>query len=299
MSAANTAGNNFPLGLIGANIMKSLAPAMHEAALQAAGLGGAYRLMDLERLPGSDLPGLLRQVRADGYAGVNITYPCKEQVIELLDGVSAEARQVGAVNTVIFGEGGRTSGHNTDRIGFRLGFEETFGGDAARDRKVVLVGAGGAGRAVAFALMDLAAAELLVHDIDAERARRLTGDIARHYGAGHARPIVDVAAAMSQADIVVNATPIGMLGISGNPIPVEGLRARHLAADVIYTPLETEFIRAARSCGARVMTGAGMCVHQAVAAFRLFTGREADTELMRRTFLQALAARDAALSPAA
>src|SRR5262245_41026922 len=133
------------LGLIGANIQGSLSPALHEDACAAVGLVGHYHLMDLDLLPGRRLDDLIAAARAAGFAGVNVTYPCKEAVIPLLDAVTDEAREIGAVNTVTFDRDGRATGHNTDRIGFRESFAETFGGLAGKP--VVLVGAGGAGRA--------------------------------------------------------------------------------------------------------------------------------------------------------
>lgn len=134
------------VGLIGSNIQKSLSPVLYEDACAQAGLRGPYHLMDLDLLPGRTLEGLIHAVCTAGFAGTNVTYPCKEAVLPLLDEVSPEARQIGAVNTVTVDGAGRACGHNTDRVGFRRVFEETFGGDAARGRTVLLVGAGGAGR---------------------------------------------------------------------------------------------------------------------------------------------------------
>ena len=134
------------LGLIGANIQKSLSPALQEDACAAPACDGHYHLMDLDTLPGRSLEDLLDAVRAAGFAGVNVTYPCKEAVLPLLDEVSAEAREIGAVNTVTIDREGRTSGYNTDRIGFRRAFEDAFGRDAVEGKTALLIGAGGAGR---------------------------------------------------------------------------------------------------------------------------------------------------------
>ncbi len=281
------------LGLIGANIQGSLAPALHEDACAAAGIRGHYHLMDLDALPGRALAGLLGAARSAGFAGVNVTYPCKEAVLPLLDEVSAEARQIGAVNTVTIAADGKTAGYNTDRSGFRLSFEETLGRGAIAGKTAVLVGAGGAGRAVGFALVDLGAARLLVFDIDGKRAAALVADLARHPGAGRAAAIADVAPALAEAAGVVNATPIGMTGFPGIPVPLDAIRAGHFVADVVYTPLETALLKGARERGARVLDGGGMCVHQAAESFRLFTGRAADTERMKRVFADAVSKRDA------
>jgi len=158
----------------------------------------------------------------------------------------------------------------------------------------VLVGAGGAGSAVAFALLDLGVATIVLHDRDHGRASALRDTLIAGHGPARCRLAGDLESEIAAADGVINATPMGMLGFPGNPVPVAALRATHWCADVIYTPIETEFIRAAAAKGARVLTGGGMCVHQAAAAFRLFTGIEPDVARMRRTFAAALAARDRA-----
>ena len=289
-------GRRVLVGLIGANIMKSLSPALHADAFVAAGIDGYYHLMDIDHLPGRQLPQLLDAVRTAGFSGTNVTFPFKQDVLALLDEVDREAAQIGAVNTVTIARDGRMTGYNTDRRGFRRSFEEGLGRASAEGATVVLVGAGGAGRAVAFALMDLGAATVVLYDKDDTRARTLMDDLARHYGASRCRLSTGLEREIAAADGVVNATPIGMHGFSGNPVPVSALRARQWAADVIYTPIETAFIKAAVAKGARVLTGAGMCVHQAAESFRLFTGIEPDVARMQRTFAEALAARDAVMA---
>lgn len=292
-----TAGR-FLVGLIGANILKSLSPALHEDAFAAAGLRGHYHLMDLDALPGRRLEDLLGGARLLGFAGVNITYPCKEAVLPLLDEVSAEARQIGAVNTVTIAPEGRLTGHNTDRIGFARSFAEELGADAVRGRRAVLVGAGGAGRAVAFALHDLGAAQVLVHDRELRRAAALVADLIAHLGAPRCQLLENLEQAPADIAGFVNATPTGMHGMPGLPLPPALLAPHHWVADVIYTPLETELIRLARGRGCRVLPGGGMCVHQAAEAFRLFTGRAADTDRMHRLFAELVQVRDAALAAA-
>jgi len=284
------------IGLIGANIQGSLSPALHEDAFAAAGITGHYHLMDLDRLPGRRLDDLLSAARTAGFAGVNITYPCKAAALALVDALSPEAREIGAINTVTFDRHGRTTGHNTDRIGFRNSFEETLGRPAVEGKTALLLGAGGAGRAAAFAMLDLGAACLLVHDKDSARAEDLAASLVTQFKRSCSRAVGDVVAALPQVAGVVNATPVGMLGMPGSPLPVEQVRSRHWVVDVIYTPLETELIRAARENGARVLGGAGMCVHQAAEAFRLFTGVVPDIARMRRTFMIAASVRDRTLA---
>jgi shikimate dehydrogenase len=212
----------------------------------------------------------------------------------LLDEVSADARQIGAVNTVTIDRDGTTRGYNTDRIGFRRSFEEKFGRDAVSGKTAILVGAGGAGRAVAFALCDLGVAILLVNDKNATQATGLAAALAAHFGPGRCRVETDPVSALATAAGMVNATPVGMTGFPGLPIATSAIQAHHWVADVIYTPLETDLLKAARAKGARVMGGAGMCVHQAVEAFRLFTGFTPDVERMHTAFAKAAVLRDRA-----
>lgn len=274
------------VGLIGANIGQSLSPALHEDAFAAIGIVGHYHLMDVDTLPGRTLPDLLAAARTAGFAGVNVTFPFKEAVIPLLDAVSPEARQIGAVNTVVIDPAGRTTGHNTDRSGFRSAFLEAFGPDAARGRSVLQLGAGGAGRAVAFALRDLGVARLGIYDRDRQRAHNLCADL----GEGCEVLATPESVAPAAAGIV-NATPIGMTGHPGLPMTPALVQPGQFVADVIYTPLETDFLKQARARGARTMGGAGMCVHQAVDAFRHFTGETPDIARLKRAFAAAAARR--------
>jgi quinate/shikimate dehydrogenase (NAD+) len=284
----------FLIGLIGANIMKSLSPALHAEAFAAAGIEGYYHMMDVDVLPGRKLPQLLAAVKTAGFCGTNVTFPFKQEVLALLDEVDREAAQIGAVNAVTIAPDGCTKGYNMDRRGFRRSFEEGLGQASAEAATVVLIGAGGAGRAVAFALMDLGVARVVVHDRDAKQAAALLHDLSKHYGSSRCRPAENLERDIAEADGIVNATPVGMLGFPGNPVPVSALHGEHWAADVIYTPIETAFITAAAAKGARILTGGGMCVHQAAETFGLFVGIEPDVKHMHRTFARALAARDAA-----
>lgn len=284
------------VGLLGANIGKSLAPALHEDAAAAAGIVGHYHLMDVDGPRPRTLPELVAAVRTAGFAGVNVTYPFKEAVIPLLDEVSPEAAGIGAVNTVVFDAAGRSTGYNTDCSGFRAAFIEAFGADAVRGKSMLQLGAGGAGRAVAFALRDLGVSSLRLYDRDRQRARALCADL------GGSCEVLEapepVAASVAG---IVNATPVGMLGHPGLPMSPDLVQPHQLVADVIYTPLETAFLKAAKARGARTMGGAGMCVHQAVRAFELFAGRTPDLARLKRTFREACARRgiDGETGPAA
>jgi shikimate dehydrogenase len=279
------------MGLIGANIMGSLSPALFAEAFEAAGIDGFYHLMDVDRLPGRTLPQLLDAIKAAGFAGANITYPFKQDIVPLLDVLDPTAMQTGAINTVLIAPDGHTTGYNFDRPGWRNSFAESFGRESAKGARVVQIGAGGAGHAVAFALMDLGVAQLVIHDLDHARANALCGSLATHFGA-RCRVAGDLERDIADADGIVNATQIGMRGFPGNPVPVSALNASHWCADVIYTPIETEFLKAAAAKGARVLNGAGMCVHTAVEAFRLFSGIVPDVARLHATFARALVERD-------
>jgi quinate/shikimate dehydrogenase (NAD+) len=284
------------LGLIGANIVGSLSPRLFSEAFAAADIDGFYHLMDVDCLRERRLPQLLEAIKAAGFAGTNITYPFKQDILPLLDSVDPEAAQTGAINTVAIAPDGRTTGYNFDRRGWRLSFEERFGSAGAQGATVVLVGAGGAGHAVAFALMDLGVGCLVVHDRDATRANALCSGLTKYFGASRCRMASDLEHEIAAADGVVNATQIGMRGFPGNPVPVSAIKPSHWAADVIYTPVDTEFIRAATAKGARVMSGDGMCVHQAVEAFRLFTGTTPDVARLHRAFAAGYQAREAVIA---
>jgi len=277
--AAAEPGPAVLVGLIGAGIQASRTPAMHEREGAAQGLRYVYRLIDLEKLglAADALPDLLTAAKRFGFSGLNITHPCKQAVIPLLDDLTDDARALGAVNTVEF-ENGRSMGHNTDWWGFAESFKRDLA-DVRRDR-VVQFGAGGAGSAVAHALLTLGVRELAVVDTAHERAERLAAELCQRVGDGRAGAAATADAVVPDADGIVNATPLGMTKYPGLPLPVEFLRPQLWVADIVYFPLETELLRRARALGCRTLSGAGMAVFQAVGAYRLFTGRAPDVERM-------------------
>lgn len=270
-------------GLIGAGIQASRTPALHEREGDAQGLRYLYRLIDLDAL-GLDagaLPELLASAERMGYTGLNITFPCKQAVIPLLHELSAEARGIGAVNTVVLREGKRI-GHNTDCLGFAEGFRRNLS-DAPRER-VVQLGAGGAGAAVAHALLSEGVRQLTIFEVDAARAQALVDNLNAHFGGQRARVGHDLASAVAEADGLVNTTPVGMAKLPGAPLPLELLHPRLWVAEIIYFPLETELLRHARRLGCRTLDGGNMAVFQAVKAFELFSGVRADAQRMLTHF---------------
>lgn len=271
------------LGLIGTGIGASRTPALHEAEAAAQGLRCLYQLIDMDVLGlGVDaLPELLTAAERMGFAGLNITHPYKQRVLPLLHELSEDARALGAVNTVVLRDG-RRIGHNTDWYGFAENFRRGLP-DVARDR-VVQLGAGGAGAAVAHAAMMVGVRELTIIDIDRARAAAVAAGLCDRFGAGRARAGADVAAAVAAADGVINTTPMGMAAHPGLPLPAALLRPALWVAEIVYFPMETELLRVARGLGCRTLDGGGMAVFQAVEAFRLFTGLTPDAERMRRHF---------------
>ena len=278
--------DRYLVGLIGAGIATSLSPALHEREADRHGVRYLYQVIDLDSVPPADrdIGGLVAAARRFGFRGLNITHPSKQDVVKYLDDLAPEAAELGAVNTVVFRDG-RSTGHNTDRYGFATGLARALPG-VALDH-VVLLGAGGAGLAVASALAGAGTRRLSVADVDPERAGRLTRMLAaRHTVTVEPIPPELVPARLAEADGLVNATPIGMEGHPGMPIGADHLRAGLWVADVIYRPLDTPLIRAARQRGCRVADGGGMVVHQAAASFRHFTGLTPDEGRMHADFLE-------------
>ena len=261
---------------------------MHEREAAEHGLRYLYKLIDLERLKlGVEaLPELLTAAERMGFAGLNITHPCKQSIIPLLTELSDDARAIGAVNTVVLGEG-RRIGHNTDWWGFAESFRRGLPGAALGH--AVQLGAGGAGAAVAHAALTLGIEQLTVFDLDAGRAAQLVASLAVRFGTGRAVAGTDLEGtglrdAVANADGLIHATPTGMANYPGQPLPVAFLHPRLWVADIVYFPLETELLRSARHIGCRTLDGGGMAVFQAVGALRLFTGIAPDAGRMLRHF---------------
>jgi len=271
------------VGLVGNGIQKSRTPAMHEAEGAAQGLRYVYRLHDTAMMEPEVPPlgDIIKTAEACGYAGLNITYPYKVEVIDHLDELSEAATAVGAVNTVVFHDG-RRSGHNTDLWGFAENFRRNMAGVAREN--ALLIGAGGAGAAVAHALVGCGAAKILIADTNKAKAEALAEAVRAKHGAERAEAVNDLAEAAARADGLVNASPVGMAQLPGMPIDAAMLRADMWVADIVYIPLETELLRIARTHGCRTLSGAGMAVFQAVRAFELFTGLAPDVARMEAAF---------------
>jgi shikimate dehydrogenase len=266
--------DRYEVGLIGAGIGASLSPALHEREAREQGLRYRYRLIEIED---ADVGARLEQARRDGLVGVNVTHPVKQAVVPYLDALSDDATALQAVNTVVF-DGERATGHNTDTTGFGESFARGLP-DVALDR-VVLLGAGGAGTAVAYAALRLGVERLAIVDVDDERAQACVDQL------GADRAPVGTLDDREDADGLIHAPPTGMEVHPGLPLDEDRLRPDLWVAEVVYRPLETELLRTARALGCRTLDGGGMAVFQAADAFALFTGIEPDRARMLRHFAE-------------
>lgn len=277
-------GHAYAMGLIGDGVLPSLTPPLQMAEARAHGLTLVYRPLALDALglTVGALPEMLDWAERLGFDALNITHPCKIAVIPLLDRLEPIAASVGAVNTVRFTAEGRV-GYNTDTTGFERAMREGLPG--APVGRVVQVGAGGAGSAVADALLRLGAGELTIIDVDTARATALAEELAARHGAQvRGNGPGDLPDVLARADGVVQCTPIGMHQHPGLPFDPELLLPTQWVADIVYRPLDTALLTAARERGCRTLPGGRMAVGQAADTFRLVTGREPDVERMHQQF---------------
>lgn len=257
---------HFLTGLIGAPIARSASPAMHEQAAAALNVHCRYWLIEVAGAGRDELRALLDDVKRLGFAGVNVTFPYKEAVLDLLDELSTTAAAVGAVNAVVVRDG-RLIGHNTDTTGFARAAADLVAGSHCG--VVALIGAGGAGKAIAFALASLGVSGIRIFDTDRAKADRLA---ARLRATGGVVVTGSVEDALCGAAGLVNATPVGMLPNRDTPVASALLHDGLWVADAVYSPLWTPFLIAAKAKGARIMTGRDLAIYQAADAFELFTG---------------------------
>ncbi len=270
------------VGLVGKGIQKSRTPALHIAEGTAQGLAYDYKLLDVDLMPHKPaLAEIIAEAEQLGFAGLNITYPFKIEAVGLLDEVSDAVATVGAANTIVL-RGGQRFGHNTDLWGFAENFRQNMN-DVPR-ANVLLLGAGGAGAAVAHALIECGVEKLWIADKDQSKAEYLASNVSECHGEGRAAPVQDIARTAAICDGLVNATPVGMASLPGLPIAEDLIRSEMWVSDIVYFPLETELLRVARSKGCRTLSGAGMAIFQAVRAFELFTGIKPNVARMEATF---------------
>ena len=271
-------------GLVGRSILASRSPWLHEQEAKAQGLELSYELFDFTArgLEDGEVGPLLHRLAGEGFSGINVTFPFKQAVIALLDELAESAAMVGAVNAVEMREG-RLIGHNTDMTGFRTSLD--LGLPDRKQDRVLQLGAGGAGSAVANALLSLGTGHLEIADMDKNRAAALAAKLANRLGQARVSALDLASIDTAGIDGIVNTTPMGMAANPASAIAPELIEPRHWVADIVYFPLETEMLRIARTKGCQVLDGSGMVVGQAALAFEIFTGHKADTARMHRIFL--------------
>ena len=282
------ANRTLQVGLVGAGIQHSSSPSMHVDEGKALGLPISYELLDFDLIQGgaAGLAAVLDDAERRGFCGLNVTYPSKQVVIPLLNELAPEARALHSVNTVLFRDGKRI-GHNTDWWGFAESFKREMS-DASTDG-VVLVGAGGAGAAVGYAMLKLGTRALTVHDSDRSRAESLVERMSELFPDRRIHVCGELPSALANANGLVHATPTGMRKYPGIPVPAESLRPPLWVAEIVYVPLLTELLVTARKHGCRTLDGGGMAVFQAAMAFELFFAVEPDIACMQRRFHSRLA----------
>lgn len=265
------------LGLIGDNIAASQAPKLHRLAGAQFGADVTYDLLIPED-HGLPLADLIPWARSSGYAGLNITYPYKELAIQFVDDLDPRAAMVGAVNTLVF-RSDATVGFNTDMTGAKEAFSSA--NFSVSDGPVTIIGAGGAGRAIAWALLDLGVPELRVVDKDDARAASLCAHLCCTFPSSKALPFSNAVEATKGAAGLVNCTPVGMVGHEGTPLPQIAMAGAHWAFDAVYTPANTTFLRDAKQSGLAVLSGVELFFCQGVHAWSHFDGRDLDQAKLR------------------
>jgi shikimate dehydrogenase len=274
--------------LLGYPVGHSMSAVMHNAAFRELGLDYRY---ELKSVPPDELGALVAsELRGTDFAGASVTIPHKLAIIEHLDGVDPSALRIGAVNTIV-NEDGQLKGYNTDGIGALMGITETYGN--IEEARVVMVGAGGAARAVGYHL-STGVRELTIANRTLERAEELTTSLSANpecRATVRSIPLKRdiIRAAIEEADILVNATPLGMHPKTDDtPVQKEMLHPGLLVFDLVYNPIKTRLLREAEEAGAAILPGVNMLVYQGVAAFKMWTGEDPPVETMKAAVVKAL-----------
>lgn len=275
------------LGIIGCPVGHSLSPLMHNEALRHWGIAGCY--VPFEVKPG-DIPAAVQGLMALGVGGVNVTIPHKQAVVEHLDELDPVAKAMGAVNTIKF-NGSRAVGYNTDGAGFVTSLKEDAG-QKVNGKKVLLIGAGGAARGLAVKLAMEGVSELFVVNRTPQKGEALVRHLeaSLSYSSAEFVPLKTetVRELLPRVEIVINATSVGMGGGTELPISPEGIDGRHLVCDIVYTPLETLFLKECRQRGARTLDGLGMLIYQGDLAFQIWTGKRFPAVRIRNILVERL-----------
>ena len=278
------------LAIFGYPLGHTLSPVMHNAAAQALDL--PYRFQAYEVHP-DRYEEAVRGAAAMGFAGFCVTIPHKVATFRLVDKLSEDARLMGAVNMVTFEEGGRLKGHNTDGAGWLRSLEEETG-VSPQGKRCLLLGAGGAARAIAIKLAQTGAAHVEIRNRTAEKASSLADEVNSHFPKVeiHGGGLDDLESGARGRDIIVNTTSLGMTGDKEREaaccLPEEFIPPESICADAVYNPLDTPFLKAARRRGARAVSGVGWLLHQGALGWELWTGTQMPVEHVREKMLEAL-----------
>lgn len=272
-------------GLLGYPIKHSLSPVMHNAAFKALGIVVEYELF--EKRP-EELRDFFRELKKGLISGVNVTIPYKEKVLRYLDELSQEAELIGAVNTILVKEK-RLIGYNTDGEGFITSLREEAGIDP-QGKRIVIIGAGGASRAISIQLAKEKARRISLTDIVLNKARDLASCLKKNFPEGEATAVREegLEKEIREADILINATPVGMRPDDPSPIDPKFLHPHLLVYDLIYNPPKTRLLSQAERIGAKTLNGMGMLLYQGALAFTIWTGKEAPLKAMRVALKKAL-----------
>jgi shikimate dehydrogenase len=269
-------GKTSIFGIFGHPVEHSFSPGMHNSAFAAIGLDGCYVPFAVHP---DDLGYAVKAIVPLGLCGLNITIPHKEKVIPLLDDLTDDARLIGAVNTIEVRDK-KLIGHNTDGKGFLRSLREETG-FRPKGKTFLMVGSGGAARAVCFELALAGAGDILLHDIDRDKAGKLAHDIR---SATATRVTVADASSLRtlapDADCLINATPLGLKKSDPLPLSRQLMRKGQLVCDLVYNPPDTRLLRTARLQGAKTLRGIGMLLYQGVIAFEIWTGKKAPVSVM-------------------
>lgn len=252
-------------GIIGHPVSHSLSPLLHEYWIKKYGLKAEYLYLDTEE---ENLGNRIGELRTSGFVGANITVPYKEKVMKHLDEISDEAKKIGAVNTILVKEG-RLFGINTDTEGFLENIRETIPGFSFERRRAVILGAGGAARAVIYSLLKEGAGEIWLVNRTKEKAEMLAQEFGNNI---HVETWGRLNKTLGGADILINTTSLGMKGKGKLEIDISPLPKKSIVYDIVYNPLETELLKQAKFQGNKVVDGLGMLLYQAVPAFHLWFG---------------------------
>ncbi|MFH1645886.1 MAG: shikimate dehydrogenase [Candidatus Omnitrophota bacterium] len=272
-------------GIIGNPIKHSLSPHMHNAAFSKLKIKAVYLPFEVKK---SQLKNTILSFKKNSIYGFNVTIPFKTDCIKYLDLIDPLAEMIGAVNTVVL-EGKKFVGYNTDYMGFLRSVKEDLKIDF-RNKRIMLLGAGGAARAVGFGCAKTGVSELLIYDIASARSKKLAHSIDYCFPAVKAKAVskASLSECIKDVDLLVNCTPLGMK--NQDPLPIES-RVLHKGLkiyDIVYTPLKTKLVETATHKGIKAVGGLGMLLYQGTAAFELWTKKKAPVSLMRKVLLEQL-----------